>query len=311
MKKLLCPLLFTCWVGGVCDMKYTKARKIYVIFLILLHIVSFCYFCYQEDFLKFREFPLFLVVDLSANFILGCGCVCTIVTVNFVNRGKYEKLTERFDIFDERIDETPKSRKYLFWTILILERIQILVMFAVDTWTWYISQSLYVYKRYVARNVQLFFIDSVRLLILWTAFEVCERLKLVRNSLMSIGGDDFPNSSNNNKRLKMDKFIKKVKNLSKLYILLCDGTDLLNQIFGITILFDILISIAFPLEHVIMLIFISLSTEQVDGLPGISRYLVFGMWIAEFMVGIKYFGSLINGLANKKRCSGDFYLIDL
>lgn len=54
-----------------------------------------------------------VIADLSANFILAFGCVCTSVTVNFINHGKYEKLTERFDTFDERFNGTAKSKTLL------------------------------------------------------------------------------------------------------------------------------------------------------------------------------------------------------
>lgn len=85
----------------------------------------------------------------------------------------------------------------------------------------------------------------------------------------------------------MNTFIKKLRNLSKLYILLCDGKNLLNQFYVITILFDVLISIAFPLMYVIMIIFVSL-TIQSDEFQSVRLHLVFGIWIVEFLVGITY-----------------------
>lgn len=72
-----------------------------------------------------------------------------------------------------------------------------------------------------------------------------------------------------------------------------------------------LISIAFSLLFVIMKIMKSLTTQRVDDFINVCRYLVFGMWIVKFVVGIKYLGRFIKILVNTNRSINYFYLMNL
>lgn len=284
--KLMAPLLLIGYVGGqVPNEKRKTGHKIYASCLLILFTCSYAHVCYGRSMPLFNEFSF--LVKFSDTFVTGfllLSCGSCIISIFFVNPRNSSSIIKNLLIFDQRIGIPVETKYKHFYILLIISNVEVIGLLCADSWLWLDNLGLQMYNIYLIRNVQFYFMEMKKILIYWIAVEICSRFEILVDSLKSsfilyYRKDIFYNRSELLKRMKM---------ISNLHNRLCDTIDMLNRLYGITIVFDVLFAIVVSLEYSILNISLAVVKAEILSVHfGTNLTTVCWLWIADSFVSIE------------------------
>lgn len=283
--NLLAPLLIIGYIGGtICTFRGARYHKIYAFAILISSICSYIYVSHGRT-LQFAEDFSFLVKisDSMTTTFLILGCISCFVSAFYVNSENFSAIITQFTFFDQHIGRAMKIKYVHFYSFFILNSLEFLILISTDTWIWLDNLGMQMYKFYFGRNVQLYIMEMNKIMIYWLTVEICSRHEMLRDSLkhnfkLFYKKLNFSNQTDLLKRLKM---------ISNLHNRLCDTSDLLSQLYGIVIVFDVLVAITISLEYAILMISLALFHDQVLTVSfGVNLSSVSMFWIADCFVSI-------------------------
>lgn len=286
--KLMAPLLVIGYIGGqVPNEKRKRGHKIYASVLLVLFICSYAHVCYGRTTPLFNEFPF--LVTFSDTFVTGfllISCGSCIISIFFVNPRHFSSIIKNLFIFDQRVGMPVEIKYKHFYILLIMSNVEVVGLLCADSWIWLDNLGLQMYNFYFTRNIQFYFMEMRTILIYWITVEICSRLEILVDSLES----SFIRYYRKDIAYNQSELLKRVKMISNLHNRLCDTSDMLNQLYGITIVFDVLFAIAVSLEYSILNISLTVVKEEILSVHfGTNLRTVCWLWIADSFVSIKVF----------------------
>lgn len=283
--KLLSPLLIVGYVGGtISTMKVSKYHKLYASGLIPLHILGYFYLCYGKGTPFFEDFS-FLVIfsDQIVVAFLVLSCLSCIISAFYINSKNFARIINNFVLFDQLIVNPIKIKYLHFYLLLIFGNIEILTLLSADTWIWMDTLGIDMYSYYFPRNFQIYFTEMKKILIYWITVEICSR----HNMLIILLKNTF---CLNHQKQKIflnnhSEIIRGLKMISNLHNRLCDTSDMLSQLYGVAMVFDILFAITVSIEYSILMISLSVFKDQVLSVNfGVNLMSVCCLWIGDSFV---------------------------
>lgn len=285
--KLLVPLLIIGYLGGtISTFRGGRFHKIYATGVLLVSIWSYIYISYGRT-LKIAEEFTFLVKisDFMATTFLLLACISCFVSAIYVNPNNFFMIISNFVFFDQHIGRTIKIKYVYFYSMFILNNIEFIALISADTCLWMGTLGMDLYKFYFGRNIQLYFMEMTKLLIYWLTVEICSRHEILQDSLKQSFKLVYKKKLN---FCNQNELLRTVKMISNLHNRLCDTSDLLSQLYGIVIVFDVLVFMAITLEYAILMMSLSLFHNQViTGSFGVNLSSVSSYWIMDSFVSIR------------------------
>lgn len=288
-------LLKLSWIIGICNI-YGQSwqRKIYLLFLIIIHILI-CLFHILGFYLGLDEFPMILKVASQVSVIsLTISCLAIIIKHEFLSPKKFVQIFCIFLYYEKQIEqnhlEINRSRQR---TILLQGVIFLVIIFTMlaEAYTWISNVGIQNYKYYFCRNIQILFATICTALQIVIISELCDKFKSIGITLERA----FLIKKRKNCMMERSLHIIKeqileVRKLSKIHSTLCDLIDLLTDLYGVNLLFDVLSSIGFCVFYAAMIIQFCLINLNVDS-PFYITYLkgTSIMWLLVLFVSIQFF----------------------
>lgn len=271
----------------------SRVYKFYIYILISFHIASYIYLTIGKRALVFENFSFISkTADQVSTLALSMSCIITIVSTVFSNPDMFQQLVTAVDYVDNKINSAGSIKQnngnHIFWLALILTTVDVTVIVGLDSWIWLDSLGFYdFYQYYTARNIQLYICAMTKFLRIWFAIEVSYRFQLTKKALENIAVTPYDIKVVAKAVFDNGKILSRIKLISKLHNILCEALNMINQLYGLSLVFDVLASVSFALEYTILMISYSFIDEDVDGIKYGSNLLTNScFWIIENCVSI-------------------------
>lgn len=237
LEDKLKPLFLLCGICGIGSFrKSKKIMKFYVSVLLIFHIVNYIYYSIR---FKGHGFGVLDSANLCTFFLLIFGCVTMHISTTFTEKSNFFNL---MDLFDSQVNVIIDKQK-LFWTAVIFERVEVLVMIIIEIFEW--IHMKFSNPGFPGLLFASLLLDTTRLLIYCISIELYSRFRV----LVQLLTDTF-NLSNNLTRMhriiptnQYEHCLKTVKKVSMLHNTLCDELEMVNKIYGFTMVFHVVLSI--------------------------------------------------------------------
>ncbi|XP_050502122.1 uncharacterized protein LOC114331466 isoform X1 [Diabrotica virgifera virgifera] len=285
---------------------YAKCRlsKLYAIFLLFLTLLISCFCNYMKGFhVKALEKYHFVIkiTDATSCTILTCGVAVTIINTRLIYVDNINKILQRIKEFD--IVVKPNLNCALCVVILFVMHFFLMSTTCFDAYTWSTSESFGEYKYFLIRDIQNIQLSSTICLWMWLGSEIRRRFSVLNDLLIDeLIHKDSSSLSGNNKAEKPDlqKMSKKLKNIGRLYNKMCDAVDLVNELFGLSIMFFVIFAICYVVSYSSVLALVAVGSEAMSGLTKNQNLRILSLvWIVENMIKIMALASAGENLSRE------------
>lgn len=283
LKQILKPLSIICSITGLgCYGKSSTLKKFYIFVIAILYIFNFVY-----SFTALTRFRS-IVAMCEGQFALAMvslGCIATMISTSFFASDKFLTTIEEFD---SNIEGTVPRRKLLLWFLLILSRLEMSLFIFYGMYELY-QLKTYHFEFFVGVNIAQFQFDIARFSVYWLSSEFCVRFKILKLQISNLfcATKELSLQDSNIIFVHGKHYAKVVKKVSKLYSVLCDELKFMNDVYGLTMLFDVLICISFMTEFFTVMIRVFV-IQKLD-----KDMWFFALWCSEYSVS-NIFSSLLN-----------------
>lgn len=280
LKEVFRPLFLLCWISGIgCFTKPSRITKVYLAVLIIFNIWSYLYLSVSS--FQHRT-SIHNILDQAAVILLTLGCITSLIRTNFFTKLNSSTFFVSLDFFDSYINVDFSKEKAFCLTFVILERLEILTVICSDICSWFFLMK-HDLRYYFGRNIQLMQFDTVRILIQCILFELRSRFKILNRYLQATfaGIGKIKDTKGIIPKEQTQYLLKAVRKVCRLQNILCDLTEVVNMSYGLSILFDVMLSIAFLLEFSFIMIRSFVDSNHDSSFGAIAIYV---MWCAEFSV---------------------------
>lgn len=239
-------VLFFCWLNCIISCtKYGTLQKVFC--ALLITVQTCCYMAFVSIDRSHSSTTFSVLVKYTEDFgnlLLLSACVVTNLNAVFMKTKCFEKILRYFKKFDAMVDVKIERKRELLCLICLMDQIEILSILGLEGYFFSkVSTALF----YLSRNIEVYLLDVIRLVIFWMTFEMCSRFILLKTSLNDLESTII---SRNNMKL----FIEKIKRFSRAVNYLCNAMDLINKVYGMTLMFDVLFCLTFLIHRSIILI---------------------------------------------------------
>lgn len=265
---MLKPLFVICRLSGMnCFTKSSKITKTYVCILVVFHFSILVFYS------NFRRFDMMLhniLYDVVMT-VLSLGCLVMTVSTEFYGKSTF---LDELDFFDSHIGIPVPKRKLLLWIVLLCERLEMTVFLTNDMLTCKRMYGLDELKFHICYYIQLIMIGTSRIFIFWISNELCLRFSLLNNHLVK----SFEDISERKRAVgrvqfgRSQRFLKTIRKISSLHNLLCDNLDLINECYGLTMLYEVLTALS------VMVLYFTGMTNFIINKATSQFTLSYGLW---------------------------------
>lgn len=276
LKQCLKPLsVLSSLVGLGCYGKPSNFKKSFIFIIFIFYILNFIHSFTELE--RYRN----IVSTVEGEFvhlILSLGCMASMISTNFSRSKQFLKALE---YFDGNIGLKVPRREVLLWFVMILHRLEMSTFILCGIYELF-ELKIYDWQYFTGLYIGQFQLDVARFAIYWLSTEFCLRFKILKHHL--------ENSFNVKEELNITGpyliFIhnrcdlKIVKKISNLHNMLCDDLDLMNGIYGLTMLFDVLTCISFMVEFFTVMIKVFVIEKHEDDMW------FFALWCSEYSVSM-------------------------
>lgn len=266
-----------CIIAGIgIDLRQNRKYKVFIYVLIFLHIICLSSMVYSSIKTTPDDAAL-MIINQTLNVFLAMGSISTILSTSVLCHKEYQNVRSNLQFFDNNLGVSIKNKPDYVWSLLVCVQLLIFIVAAyVHSYT-----ALNLVLLMISRNIELYIIDAIRMLIIWFIMQVSKRLQLLNNCVETC----FSQIIKKNQPGKILRSIeemelrRRVQNLGKLQNILFDTIDIFCKIFGITMFIDIIISFLFSLIFVMYVIY-NINDNYITSEISIQVICIFEFWVS-------------------------------
>lgn len=229
-------LLVSSATGVGCLVNTTKITKIYVLFLIIFHFANLVY--YWKKCMLYENVVLEILFEFA--FILQTfGCIIMTFCTNFFKNPNFYNI---MDYVDSSLRVRAPKWMLAPWIVII-----ILLTISNTSGRLYelFNQPERFFGCYIGSSVQQIRLDIALCFVFIILTELCLRFKVLDDHLMNSFHQIKSDKNGVKESLQLEDYSKTIAKVSELHNMLCDELRKLNAIYGLNILFNVSMWIAF------------------------------------------------------------------
>lgn len=282
-------LLKLCGLVGVVEIHpQTIGRKIHLTIVIMVHIFSNIYLIVGKVLKTTNDFSFLLSFpdQLSALF-LTMSCIASTICSGIMFPTELVQISMNFGIFDKNFEQRSTNKATLIMILGSFFEISLLVFAESYIWLNFVGFGLY--KHYLGRNLQILAMRLSMCLLYFLTTGISKRFESVRKHLEKTFNKLNESTENDSRRfISTDNdLLREVKHIFKLHNLLCNTTEMLNKLYGFSLLFDTLFTIGFCILQTCLFInYFFSNVEVASGIYGTRLRVMPLIWLMECFVSL-------------------------
>lgn len=268
-----CFLIFFSSFCVITNYQFRRPQQIFSAFLIILSVTLFM-FWFKLWKNENAYFILIIFVQHGEMTFLLLAYIFTICNVVFLKPNSFKKIMNGFKRFNVILKKTNGRKSCIIWLILFLAQVPIVVLIWFDICIFVNTTRFW---RYLFRDILICLLNVIRTMIYWLGMLVCSKLNLIKESLEELRTIRVMFNNNATEKLQVEE----IKRLSVTFGYLCDILRGINDLYGATFLLDVVFSIFFSLEFMLVLIASNINIRGVSSFDSLIITIISLIWVSE------------------------------
>ncbi|XP_072375315.1 uncharacterized protein [Diabrotica undecimpunctata] len=241
------------------------------------------------------------IADGTSCMILTFGVAATIINTKLIYADNLNKILHRIKVFDFVVK--PNLNCGLCLAILLVMHFFLMSTTFFDAYTWSTSESFKDYTYFIIRDIQNIQLSSTICFWMWLGSEIKRRFKVLNDILIDEPIYQETNFNSSNCKLEghdLQKMVKKLKTVGRLYNNMCDTVELVNELFGLSIMYFVIFAICYVVSYTSVLALVAVGSGEIAVLNKKENLRTLSLvWIAENMIKIMALASAGENLSRE------------
>uniref|UniRef100_A0A6P7FW33 Gustatory receptor n=1 Tax=Diabrotica virgifera virgifera TaxID=50390 RepID=A0A6P7FW33_DIAVI len=245
---------------------------------------------------------LSMIADQVAAFFITLTVLTAVIDTTLIYPSKTALIRTKIVTF-ENLLSSERGLKFLkYYMVGSIVIVPFVIIFDIYAWT-QMGGTWDFAKYYLQKEFQYYQVTFGSFLWIWLGNEIYERFRLLNNKILRI----FESTNRNTNFMDMKNKLylqihveKDLKHFAQIYHDLCDTVELVNDVFGLCLVFYIMFIIAYVVSYVLYLLYIITGKEQhFDGSFEMFMIMSGCFWLMENFIKIMALASAGENLSRE------------